>query len=217
MLALWSLSVNGASCALRCAGATRACATLTVARAPAAENDIAIAAAGGIPLLIGLLRSPAAGVQEAAAVALVNLSIFNGALPCAALRGCGAVGHVPRSPSRAPAAENRIAIAAAGGIPLLIGLLRSPVAGVHEVATCALWDISRNGSFASICSIADVVVLTQSGHMFARSRGEACHRRRWRCRRRRTPSRVARGGGPTRCRRLGGSTARVVGVRRDSS
>ena len=141
VLALWSLSVNGASCALRCAGATRACATLTVARAPAAENDIAIAAAGGIPLLIGLLRSPVAGVQKAAAGALSNLS-RNGASPCAALRGCGAVGHVPRSPSRAPAAENRIAIAAAGGIPLLIGLLRSPAAGVQEAAALALVTLS---------------------------------------------------------------------------
>ena len=64
--------------------------------------------------------------------------------------------------ARAPADENGIAIAVAGGIPLLIGLLQSPVAKVQEAAGGALWVISGNGSFASICSIAaaGVVVLT---------------------------------------------------------
>ena len=133
------------------------------AHGPAAENCIAIAAAGGIQLLIGLLRSPVAGVQEAAAEALANLGQI-GALPCAASRARAARSGMCRAHCRArgPAAENDIAIAAAGGIPLLIGLLQSPVAKVQEAAGGALWVISGNGSFASICSIAaaGVVVLT---------------------------------------------------------
>ena len=59
-------------------------------RAPAVDNQSAIAAAGGIRPLIALLRSPVAGVAEAAARALRNLS-RNGAPPCAASRAVAAV------------------------------------------------------------------------------------------------------------------------------
>ena len=49
-------------------------------RGGAAENQVAIAAAGAIKPLVALLGSPSAGVQEAAAVALKNVAC-NGARP----------------------------------------------------------------------------------------------------------------------------------------
>ena len=135
---LWNLTVNNGALPCACAAAVRHVPRLTVTSA--AENRIAIARAGGILPLIDLLRSPVAGVQEAAAGALWNLSFNNGALPCAC---AAAVRHVPRL-TVTSAAENRIAIARAGGILPLIDLLRSPVAGVQEAAARALWNLAAN-------------------------------------------------------------------------
>ena len=72
-------------------------------------------------------------------------------------RGCGGppVSHAHR---RAPADANRISIAAAGGIPPLIALLHSPVAGVAEAAVGALRNLSFNGAPACAASRAVVAV-----------------------------------------------------------
>ncbi len=81
------------------------------------ENKVTIATAGAVPPLIALLKSPSAGVQEAAAGALRNLGVN---------------------------VENQITIATAGAVPPLIDMLKSPSAGVQEAAAGALWNLGGN-------------------------------------------------------------------------
>ena len=112
------------------------------ARCAADANRVAIAAAGGIKPLIALIGSPFAEVQEAAAGALRNLS-SNGVC-----RGGGSMmcdGGVVPSYARGAADGNCVAIAAAGGIELLIALLGSPSAEVQKAAAGALCNLARNG------------------------------------------------------------------------
>lgn len=141
---LRDLSGNGALPSARCARG--AALSHAHSRAPAAEGKIAIAAAGGIRPLIALLHSPIAGVKAAAAAALGNLSL-NGASPCAGvLRGMWRPADCPVR-RRARAAENKIAIAAAGGIPPLIELIRSHDSRAHEAGARTLQGLSINGAF----------------------------------------------------------------------
>ena len=48
--------------------------------------------------------------------------------------------------SRGGAAENKVAIAAAGAIKPLVALLRSTSTGVQEAAAVALWNVAANGA-----------------------------------------------------------------------
>ena len=90
------------------------------------------------------------------------------------------------------AAENQVAIRAAGGIPPLIALLRSPVTGVQNAAARALWNLSINGALRSTGAAArrfyiliEVPGLTCVTSIFciciylmgARSREQDCNRR----------------------------------------
>ena len=79
------------------------------------ENRIVIANCGAINLLVGLLHSPDAKIQENAVTALLNLSLSD---------------------------INRIVIANCGAINLLVGLLHSPDAKVQENAVTALLNLS---------------------------------------------------------------------------
>ena len=154
-------------------------------RAPAVDNKSAIAAAGGIAPLIALLRSPVAGVAEAAAGALANLSV-NGAPPCAASR---AVAAVRRCRTLTVArARSRQQVCDCGG-------WRHSAVGCAAPLTCR-----RSSGFCSHCTAANqpewcararrsgASRLTCRG---LRSRCQARRHRSGRCRGRRNSSDVA--------------------------
>ena len=100
-----------------------------------AENKIIIAAAGAVPPLIALLTSPGAVVQEASIWALRNLAM-NGARTRWASRDRLTVGRGD---------ENRIVIAAAGAVELLIDVLASsPTEAVQDAASLVLLELKVN-------------------------------------------------------------------------
>ena len=76
-----------------------------------ADNQVAIAAAGGIAPLVALAGSGTPGARESAAGALWNLAVN---------------------------ADNKVAIAAAGGIAPLVALAGSGTPGAREQAAGAL-------------------------------------------------------------------------------
>ena len=118
--------------------ATRACvrameACAPYARGTADDSRIAIAAAGGIKPLIALLGSPSAGVQNAAAVALLKLA-SNGVCRCCG----GARRSVCNARGSDGAGACKARIMEAGGRAALQPLLLSPSAEVQAAAREAL-------------------------------------------------------------------------------
>ena len=90
-----------------------------------ADNKVKVAAAGAIPILVRLLGSSSAAVQEVAADTLWILA-YN--------------------------ADNKNKVATAGAIPPLVQLLGSSSAVVQKAATRALWNIACNQATLTVVS-----------------------------------------------------------------
>lgn len=82
----------------------------------------AVAAAGGIPLLVNLLRSPAVGVQEQSSLAIRPLTVDS---------------------------TNRAAVIAAGAVPPLVVLLASPSPMVQQSALSTIQNLAADGARAA--------------------------------------------------------------------
>ena len=147
-----------------------------------AENEVAIAKAGGIPPLVALLQSGTDGQKEAALGALRNLSVNAenkvtiaqaGAIaPLVVLTQSGTAGQketaaIVLQNLSANNAENQVAIAKAGGIPPLVALLQSGTDGQKEAALGALKNLSVNAEntvlIAQAGGIPPLEALAQSG------------------------------------------------------
>ena len=106
------------------------------------DNQVAIAAAGGIAPLVEVVRSGCARAKNLAALALGNLAFKN--------------------------VDNKVAIAAAGGIAPLIQVVRSSSAGAKASAANALqnlaWESDDNKvAIAAAGAVAPLVALMRSG------------------------------------------------------
>ena len=123
-----------------------------------ADNQVAIAAAGGIAPLVALARGGTDGQKEHAAAALLILAVNDdntvaiakagGIAPLVALARGGTDGQKERAAGAlwnlAVNADNQVAIARAGGIAPLVALARGGTDGQKERAAGALAVLARN-------------------------------------------------------------------------
>ena len=136
------------------------------------EGKVAIAEAGGVPALIGLLRCVNTTCKEGAVRALSALAlnarnkaqiIAEGGIPplvemlsSSSTPAAGmAAGHHEAAAGALRmialnSSEAQIAIAAAGGIPPLIQLTRSGTPAAQEIAAWTLWNLAGSGDNALI-------------------------------------------------------------------
>lgn len=120
-----------------------------------ADNRVAIAEAGAIPLLVGLLSTPDSRTQEHAVTALLNLSICEdnkgSIISCGAVPGIVHVLKKGSMEARENAAatlfslsvidENKVTIGASGAIPPLVTLLSEGTQRGKKDAATALFNL----------------------------------------------------------------------------
>ena len=118
----------------------------------AADNGIsraAITSAGGIELLVGVLRDHSEGTQEAAAAVLWHLTAEEDAtINASAFAAASAMPHMALlhapddvASQRGVSAARRAEVTATGGIPPLVALLASGSPGLQQVAAGVLSNV----------------------------------------------------------------------------
>jgi hypothetical protein len=122
------------------------------------DNKVAIAAVGGLPVLVSVARAGSMACKEKAAAALATLAVNDdnkvsiaavGGIPVlvSLARGGSVMGKEAAAGalwSLAANVDNQVTIAAAGGIPVLVSLARDGSVIGKEIAAGALWNLAVN-------------------------------------------------------------------------